>query len=180
VDTLREIGELSFMSTVAGILAEAVYAQGRYDEVEPFLKMCEETAGSEDVYSQVLLRSIRAKLLARQGSTEGAERLGREAVAVAEPTDFLFLQAFALLSLGEVHRLCGRPAEAAPVLDRAIRVCERKGFTVGADRARELLAAAEGTRRATPVNALPDTDAPSPAIGGASPDTRPGPAGTLS
>jgi hypothetical protein len=34
---LREIGELSWLSTVAGILAEAAYAQSRYDEVEVFL-----------------------------------------------------------------------------------------------------------------------------------------------
>src|SRR5215211_465167 len=72
-ETLRRIGELSWLSTAAGILAEAVYVQGRYDdEVQPFLQVCEETAGSEDAYSQSLLRSVRAKLLARRGDAETA------------------------------------------------------------------------------------------------------------
>jgi class 3 adenylate cyclase/tetratricopeptide (TPR) repeat protein len=138
VQTLREIGELSWLSTVAGILAEAVYAQGRYDEVEPFLRMCEETAGSEDAYSQSLLRSVRAKLLARRGEAAAAEELGRQAVAILEPTDFQFMQCFALLSLGETLRLAGRPQAARAVLDDAAELCERKGFAVGAGRAQRV------------------------------------------
>ncbi|MGH2555994.1 MAG: ATP-binding protein, partial [Actinomycetota bacterium] len=138
--TLQQIGELPWLSTVAGIMAEAVYAQGRYDEVEPWLRTTEEAAGTEDVYSQTLLRGIRAKLLARSGEADEAERLGRESVTIAEPTDFLFMQAFALLSLGEAMVTAGRKDRSVKVLNRALAVCERKGFTVGADRARELLA----------------------------------------
>ena len=138
--TLQEIGELPWLSTVAGILAEAIYAQGRYDEVEEWLRTSEEAAGTEDVYSQSLLRSIKAKLLARRGEAEEVERLGREAVALTEPTDFLFMRAFALLSLGDALVTTGRRDRAVSVLNRALEVCERKGFTVGADRARELLA----------------------------------------
>jgi tetratricopeptide (TPR) repeat protein len=138
--TLQEIGELPWLSTVAGIIAEAVYAQGRYDEVEPWLRTSEEAAGTEDVYSQTLLRGIKAKLLARSGQADEAERLGREAVAIAEPTDFLFMQAFALLSLGEALVTAGLMDRSVEVLNRALAVCERKGFTVGAGRARELLA----------------------------------------
>jgi class 3 adenylate cyclase/tetratricopeptide (TPR) repeat protein len=137
--TLRDIGELSWLSTVAGILAEAVYAQGRYDEVESYLRMCEETAGSEDAYSQSLLRSVRGKLLARQGEATAAERLARQAVAVVEPTDFLFMRCFALLSLGETLQLVGRPQEARAVLRQAIDLCDRKGFSVGATRAQQVL-----------------------------------------
>jgi class 3 adenylate cyclase/tetratricopeptide (TPR) repeat protein len=146
-ETLREIGELSWLSTVAGILAEAVYAQGRYDEVEMFLQMCDETAASEDAYSQSLLRSVRAKLLARQGEMGAAVELGRQAVAIAEPTDFLFMQGFALLSLGETLQLAGRAHEARAVFQDAVGVCEQKGFTVGAQRARSMM----GEGRAGPA-----------------------------
>jgi len=139
VETLRRIGELSWLSTVAGILAEAVYVQGRYDEVEPFLQMCEETAGSEDAYSQSLLRTVRAKLLARRGDAGAAELLARQAVAVAEPTDFLFLQCFALLGLSEVLQLASRSEEARRVLQEAVERCDRKGFTVGSVRAHAML-----------------------------------------
>jgi class 3 adenylate cyclase/tetratricopeptide (TPR) repeat protein len=146
-ETLEEIGELSWLSTVAGILAEALYLQGRYDEAEVFLRTCEQTAGSEDAYSQSLLRSVRAKLLAREGEVRAAEEFGRQAVAVVEPTDFLFMQGFALLSLGEALRLAGKTREARVVLQDAIEVCERKGFTGGVRRARELLGAATDPSR---------------------------------
>jgi tetratricopeptide (TPR) repeat protein len=139
VETLKEIGELSWLSTVAGILAEALYAQGRDDEAEEFIKVSAETAGSDDAYSQGLLRSVNAKILARRGEADEAERLGREAVEIAKATDFLFLQALTLASLGEALLLVGRRDEAERVLADAVRVCERKGFVVGAKRARELL-----------------------------------------
>ena len=44
--------------------------------------MSEATAGSDDAYSQGLLRSIRAKLLARGGSEEEAIQIARDAVAI--------------------------------------------------------------------------------------------------
>ena len=139
VETLKQIGELSWLSTVAGILAEALYAQGRDEEAEEFIQVCAETAGSDDAYSQGLLRSVRAKILARRGEADEAERLGREAVEISEATDFLFLQAFTLASLGEALLLVGRRDDGERVLADSIRVCEQKGFVVGAKRARELL-----------------------------------------
>ena len=42
VEALREIGELAWMSTVAAILAEAVYSQRRDDEAERFILVSEE------------------------------------------------------------------------------------------------------------------------------------------
>jgi tetratricopeptide (TPR) repeat protein len=140
VERLQKMGELAWLSTEAGILAEALYAQGRSDDVEARLRVVEEAAGSEDVYSQALLRGIKAKLLAGRGEPEEAERLGREAVAIAAPTDFLFIQSFALLSLGEALVIVGRGEAAREVLTQAREVCERKGYVVGSRRAEELLA----------------------------------------
>jgi class 3 adenylate cyclase/tetratricopeptide (TPR) repeat protein len=142
VDTLRGIGELSWMSSAAAILAEALFEQGRLEDGEEFVRVSEESAGSEDTYSQSLLRSVRAKILARQGRASEAEALARQAVAIAEPTDFLFLQAMALISLGEVLEAAGKRDDAAAVLDEGVAICQRKGFTVGAERAR---AVREGT-----------------------------------
>jgi tetratricopeptide (TPR) repeat protein len=136
VEELREIGELAWVSTNAGILAEAVYAQRRYEEAEEVLGAAEEVAGSDDAYSQALLRGIKAKLHAQRGRHDEAVRLGREAVGIAETTDFLFLQTFALSSLAEVLRIAGRGEEAEEALAETIRVAERKGFTVAAERAR--------------------------------------------
>jgi class 3 adenylate cyclase/tetratricopeptide (TPR) repeat protein len=136
VDTLRGIGELSWMSSAAAILAEALYEQGHLEQAEEFVRVSEESAGSEDTYSQSLLRSVRAKVLARQKKAKEAEALARQAVAIAEPTDFLFLQAWALISLGEVLERAGKREEGEIVLADAVAICDRKGFTVGAERAR--------------------------------------------
>jgi tetratricopeptide (TPR) repeat protein len=141
VAALREIGELSWLSTVAAILAEALHRQGRHDEVEEFVQMSREAA-SEDAYSQSMLRSVWAKEMVHQGETESAQQLAREAVDITRPTDFRFVQAFALITLGEVLLATADRAEGREVLAEAIRVCEDKGYTVGADAARRLLATA--------------------------------------
>ena len=138
VETLREIGELAWMSTVAAILAEAMYAQGRDEEAEQFILVSEEGAGREDVYSQGMLGSVRAKVVARRGESIEAERLGREAVAVAESTDFLFLRAFTLTSLAEVMTLGRETERVEDVIREALAVSHQKGFIVGADRIRKL------------------------------------------
>jgi tetratricopeptide (TPR) repeat protein len=139
VDTLREIGEFAWLPTVAGILAEALYLQGRDEDADDTVTVGEETAGSEDAYSQALLRSVRAKTLARRGRSDEAEPLAREAVALLEPTDFLFLQAFARASLGEVLLATGRRLEGAEELAAAVGVAEAKGHLVAAEAARALL-----------------------------------------
>ena len=140
VEVLREIGELSWLSTVAAILAEALYAQGREEDADEFVRISEEAAGSEDAYSQGLVRSIRSKILARRGELDAAVDLARDAVAILEPTDFLFLQGFSRLSLGEVLLAAGRTDEARAALGEAEALCGAKGFSVGVARARELLA----------------------------------------
>ncbi|HEX9236989.1 MAG TPA: hypothetical protein VF972_11990, partial [Actinomycetota bacterium] len=140
VEKLRGIGELAWLSTEAAILAEVMYQQERYEESAEFLRMADEAGGSDDVYTQGLLLGIRSKVLAGQGHRDEAEGLGREALAVADGTDFLFLQGFTRLCLGEALQISSANDAARSVLNEAIDICERKGFTVGADRARALLA----------------------------------------
>jgi len=138
VETLRGIGELTWLSTTAAILAEALYAQGRLEEATEFTGVSEEAAGSEDPYTQALLRGVRAKVFARQGREEEAEELARRAVAYAEPTDSMFMKAFALTSLGEVLEILGSREEADATLAEAVRLCERAGYASGVRRARAL------------------------------------------
>jgi class 3 adenylate cyclase/tetratricopeptide (TPR) repeat protein len=138
-ETLREIGEVTFLSTVAGILAEAIYAQGRYDEAEHFTRVSEESAGDEDAYSQVLWRSVRAKCLARAGQPTEALALAQDAVDRVDATDALDLHWHALMSQAEVLRFAGRMAEAESAVHEAIRAAERKQSVVGARIGREAL-----------------------------------------
>jgi class 3 adenylate cyclase/tetratricopeptide (TPR) repeat protein len=139
-DRLHAIGEASFLSTVAGFLAEALYAQGRVEEALDFTRTSEEAAGGEDIYSQVLWRSVRAKCLVRQSETAGAVELAGEAVELVGTTDSLDLVWLALMSQAEVLRLAERVPEAETVLNEAIRIAERKQNVAAAKIAREALA----------------------------------------
>jgi hypothetical protein len=86
----------------------------------------------------VMWRVARARISAGAGAVAEAERLAREAVDLATPTDFLDLQATALLSLARVLQEAGSP-DAAHVAAEAQAVYERKGNVVGAERAAELV-----------------------------------------
>ena len=138
-DTLRDIGELSWLSTLVAILAEATYAQGRDDEAERLARSSEESASTQDIYSHALLRGVRAKVLARRGDDAQAEALADSAVALAETTDFAHLRWHTRMSQGEVFRLAGRAQDARRTLDEAIRIADDKGIVVGAQWARALV-----------------------------------------
>jgi ATP/maltotriose-dependent transcriptional regulator MalT len=81
----------------------------------------------EDVDAHVGWRRVRAKLLARRGDVEAAERLAREATTSAARTDFLDLRARAVADLAEVLRLAGRSEESAAAVREAFRLYEQKG-----------------------------------------------------
>jgi ATP/maltotriose-dependent transcriptional regulator MalT len=138
-EVLSAIGEVSWLSTVAGILAEAVYAQGRYEEAERLTRISEQAAAVDDVYSHVLWRSVQAKVLAREGDTAEALRLAGESAALAETTDFLHLRWHELMSRAETFQLTGRRADAEVAAQAAVRVAEQKGNLVGARLSREML-----------------------------------------
>jgi class 3 adenylate cyclase/tetratricopeptide (TPR) repeat protein len=140
-DTLREIGELSWLSTLTAILAEALYAQGRDEEAERLALESEASAGAQDAYSHALSSGVQAKLLARRGESAEAERLARKAVALADTTDFAHLRWHARLGLDEVLRLGGHGADGRTPLQEAIEIAERKGLAVGAQQARDRLGA---------------------------------------
>ena len=86
----------------------------------------------------MLRRQVRGKVLARRGEHDEAERLAREAVALAAETDMLNAHAGALIDLAEVHALAGQDARAA--LERALALYEHKGNLVLAERTRSRLA----------------------------------------
>jgi predicted ATPase/class 3 adenylate cyclase len=139
-EALAEMGERSFRSTVAGLLAHALCALGEYDEADHFSRVCEDDAVEGDVFSQVLWRSARAKVLARRGEADAAEAVAREAVAITERTDLLNDQGYALLDLAEVLARAGRTAEAKDAALEAAERFERKGNLPLLARARELSA----------------------------------------
>ena len=138
-EKLQEIGEASWLSTVAAILAESVYAQGREGEAEELTRESEESAGSEDAYSHALSRGVRAKILAGRGATDAALQLAGESVALADTTDFLHLRWHVRMTRAGVLQTVGKPAEAKPVAEEAMLIAGQKGSVVGVRAAGALL-----------------------------------------
>jgi tetratricopeptide (TPR) repeat protein len=133
-----EAGNTTGTSGAAAELAHCLWAQGRDDEALRFTEVSEEAA-SDVVETQVRWRGVRAKVLARRGELTEAQRFAREAVVLVEVTDALNLRGDALMDLAEVLRLAERPADAAPVVEEALRHYQRKGNLVSASRARVAL-----------------------------------------
>jgi ATP/maltotriose-dependent transcriptional regulator MalT len=139
-DHLGEIGEQGYRSTVATVLADVVYRQGRYGEAEELARSSEELAAPDDITSQAEWRSVRARVLARRGESDEARLLADEAVELARGTDHLEWQASILSASAEVHQVAGESAEAAAQLEEALRLYEEKGVVPAIERTRALLA----------------------------------------
>lgn len=145
-DTLRAMGEKGYMPSVAGLLAEVLYAQGRDEEAGTFAAACRQSAALSDVGAQYQWRCITAKLLANRGQNEEAERLAREGVLLIRATDQPAIQADGLISLATVLRHSGKMDEAAAAALEAISLFEQKGDVVSAARARTVLSATDAVK----------------------------------
>jgi len=142
---LEQIGEKSYLSTSAGMLAQALHRLDRLAEADAWASRSAELGASDDVITQVLWRRAKAKVLARRGELAKAEQLAREAVSRSEETDMLNPQGDAYTDLAEVLSLATRPQEAAHAQEQALVCYERKGNLVSAERARSRLTELGGT-----------------------------------
>jgi class 3 adenylate cyclase/tetratricopeptide (TPR) repeat protein len=140
LEELRRIGETGFASTLSGLLAAALYEQGRHDEAYAATEECRLASAEADIDPQILWRRIRAKILARRGSVDEAETLTREALARVAETEMLDHYAGALLDLADVLGHADRLDEARDLMAEALAVYERRGNLVGAEHTRKLLA----------------------------------------
>jgi ATP/maltotriose-dependent transcriptional regulator MalT len=116
-----------------------VFAQGRVREAD---ELCQDAAGAaptDDIFTQVIWRGVRARILAAEGRCDQAEALAREAVALVKPTDYLSLHGDAMLDLAEVLRACGRTDDSDRAVRTGLSLYENKGNAIGAARARALI-----------------------------------------
>jgi class 3 adenylate cyclase/tetratricopeptide (TPR) repeat protein len=139
-ETLDAMGERGYLSTVAALLAQALFLQSRLDEAERFAGVSKEACDESDVISQMLWRQSQARVLASRGELETAERLAREAVRIGGTTDDIVGHGEALVDLAEILRVVDRPGEAGTALEYAIGLFKRKGVVVLENRARAGLA----------------------------------------
>jgi tetratricopeptide (TPR) repeat protein len=143
--SLAAIGERYFRSTVAGLLADVLFAKGQLAEADSYSSLCQEIADEDDALSQVLWRSVRAKLEARGGRFDRARALMQEAVDRAGTTDDIDLQADTQISLADVAGLSGAEDDSRNAVERALRLYERKENLTMAERVRSRLAAVNGS-----------------------------------
>jgi tetratricopeptide (TPR) repeat protein len=144
-ETLEQLGGEMNVSPLAALLAQALSAQGRAEEALRFSELSERAALPDDRFAHVEWRAARARALSGLGRADEAEVVAREAVTLAEETDFLVVHGDALTTLGEVLRLAGRADESVPLVEQAIRLYEQKGNVVSAAHARAALEDAERT-----------------------------------
>jgi class 3 adenylate cyclase/tetratricopeptide (TPR) repeat protein len=140
-EELQDMGEKTFLAENTAQLAQALYAQGRYDEADRFARVSEDASSGRA--QKAYWGPVRAKLLGRRGDTNAAERLARESVAIWASRDDLLWHGYALMDLAEVLRLAGRDNESVPVVEDALELFERKGIVSPAEAARSLLAELE-------------------------------------
>lgn len=117
-------------------LAAALYQENRLDEAEEAAVKAREVP--HPLWGTVAT-GVLARIRARQGRGEEAERLAQEALARFETTDFPVFLGRALVDFAEVLRILRREEEALPVLEQAVEVFERKGAVALAEEPRRLL-----------------------------------------
>jgi class 3 adenylate cyclase/tetratricopeptide (TPR) repeat protein len=137
-DYFAKLGESYLRWSAAGLLAEALFEQGRLAESEALTQETEKLAAADDVDAQTLWRLVRSKILATRGELEEAERLIRDGVELLEETDYVISRVSVLSCLAFVVRRDGRRAEADELLARARRLAAEKGSAVLLERLGEL------------------------------------------
>lgn len=136
----ESLGDRGWWATMAATLAHPVAAQGRLDEAEEFCRIAAGLGADDDLTTQVLWRSARAKVRSARGRSDDAARLGREAVEIAGRTDDINLLADTLIDFASVLRSTGPSSEADEAVRRALELYTRKGNVVSAARAEPLAA----------------------------------------
>ena len=134
-DALSAMGERNYISSTAGLLAEALWRQGRFDEAAKYAACCREIASPDDVFSQYLWRGVQAKLIAREGFIDDAIALARSGVTETQSSDDIETQGNALMFLAETQLGAGRLDEARETAEQARRLFATKGDVVSARRA---------------------------------------------
>jgi class 3 adenylate cyclase/tetratricopeptide (TPR) repeat protein len=143
-EVLSELGEGFVRSSVAGLLAQALVDQARFDEAEEMTVVAEDLSDVDDIDAQVLWRCARARVLASRGSLDEAEELVRSALDLVEATDYVVIQIRVYTDVARILRLQNRP-EADLLFGRARDLAEAKGSTAHLSRVLDVVGQATAT-----------------------------------
>jgi predicted ATPase/DNA-binding SARP family transcriptional activator len=123
-EALRAMGDRRYLADIAGMLAEALYAQGRFDEAQQMTQEAQAALVVPEVNLQPAWWAMQAQLLARRGQFSAARGLMGEAEALLAPVSSPWDQAWMLIAKAEVNRLAGAPDAATADLRKALRIYE--------------------------------------------------------
>ena len=137
---LRKAGERAHRASIAGMLADVIYAQGRLTEAQQLADEAREIALSGDIDAHARWRAVSAKLLARRGEFQEARELADAAVALTPASTWPALLAEMLMTKAEVLRLAGELDEARDCLRQALDIYTERRAVPLAERARSALA----------------------------------------
>jgi class 3 adenylate cyclase/predicted ATPase len=132
---LEGMGEQYVRSTVLGLLARALYEQGRTDEALQVAEQVRDLAADDDVDVQVAWRLVHARCIAAAAPDEALAEV-EQAVALSREADNPRLRGSAQSGLGDVLEAVGRREEAVTAWTRAAELFEGKGDLVSAQRLR--------------------------------------------
>ena len=139
LEVLGATGETTRLSSLAGWLAEALYAQAKYGQAEEALAVCERSASPSDHWmSRIQAVAMSARLLARRGELEQAELVAGQAVQLTARSDDISMIGDTFAALAQVLRLSGKIEAAAEALNQAVRLQEQKGNAASAERVEAL------------------------------------------
>jgi predicted ATPase/DNA-binding SARP family transcriptional activator len=132
------MGERGYRANIAILLAEALYAQGRFDAAQQMTGEAQALTLPDNLSPEVRERTIAAKLLAVRGQFAAALRLADEAEALVTPS-YLLYQAVVHTARAEIHRLAGTPRQAERCLRAALRIYEDQRAIALAEQAKTAL-----------------------------------------
>lgn len=152
----RRMGLDTDTADTAALLARACLALDRDSDADELCSESERLAGHGSKAS-IAWRTVRARLLARDGAHDRARRVAEEAVDLAGATDALVDHGDACLALATVLRFAGNTAGMRAAAEQAVALYDRKGAAALAEKARGILGT-HGERKASaeeqPADAL--------------------------
>jgi predicted ATPase/DNA-binding SARP family transcriptional activator len=138
---LRAMGEHAYRASIAAMLADAVYAQGRLAQAQRLADEARQVAVNGDTDAHTRWRAISAKLLARRGQFPAALELADQALALIPASSHGGpLRAELLTAKAEVLRLAGKPSDAEACLRQALDIYTECHAVSLAERTRSTLA----------------------------------------
>jgi ATP/maltotriose-dependent transcriptional regulator MalT len=137
---LVTLGERGYLSTAAARLARCLAIGGGLDEAERLVRISEDAAATDDVYSQIACRQAKALVHATRRDDAAAQQLIDETVSLLDGTDDCYLWATTFEDAARVHTAAGRTEAAEAALGRVIELWERKRAGWVADVVRRRLA----------------------------------------